>query len=100
VTTSSTGITYQGYYKNCLKHGYGSEINTKTGDVYIGLFHLGKYGGKGCLISKNKEVYKGDFKNGKKHGFGVWKKAMNNGSKSKYKGYWSNNMKHGIGQFT
>jgi len=57
-----------------LKHGYGSEISPDREQVYVGLYRFGKYDGKGWLINKKRsEVYKGNFLNGKKHGYGVLK---------------------------
>lgn len=45
--TNTLGDRYEGEWKDCLKHGNGTDIFS-NGDVYIGQYRLGKI----CLIVK------------------------------------------------
>lgn len=57
------GDRYEGEFKECLKHGLGTErfIN---GDVYVGNYEHGKPEGYGEYYWVNGNSYKGYFVNG------------------------------------
>ena len=53
--------------------------------------------GEGVWTGPNGRMYDGEFKDGKKHGSGVF--IYGNG-KEKYEGFWKNNMRHTRGVWT
>ena len=57
--------------KNCLKHGEGKEYFA-NGDIYTGAYVNGKPEGYGEYNWANKTHFKGLFKNGLRHGMGLW----------------------------
>lgn len=78
-----------------LKHGNGKEV-FKNGDRYTGSYVNGRPEGIGEYIwSKSTSNYRGYFKNGLRHGQGVW---VQNGDR--YEGQYLNDKKNGKGKFT
>jgi hypothetical protein len=65
-------------------------------DVYKGSFIDGKKHGCGKLTHSNQNVYEGNFENGKKHGFGT---QIFKSSGNVYEGNFENNIIHGKGIF-
>jgi len=113
---SFDGGTYTGILENSKPHGRGTKtcfdgttiegtfsagelqddsviVNYSNGDVYKGEFKNGEKHGVGKLICNNGDVYEGEFENGKKHGVG--KLICNNGDV--YDGKFENGKKHGVG---
>lgn len=110
-------ITYEGFWKNDLKHGDGKYTN-EHGDIYEGewkndklignvkiffnngnnyegeLFEMMMFG-KGVYLYKNNNKYIGEFKCNKIHGYG--KITFNNGDI--YEGEFENNEMHGKGMY-
>lgn len=80
-----------------LKHGHGTE-KFANGDVFMGNYENGKPNGFGEYHWKNESSYKGFFKNGLRHGKGVWRK--NFGKTDIYDGDWINDKKSGVGVYT
>lgn len=79
----------------CVKHGVGMEKYADTGDEYRGEFRDGKPHGYGHYNYCNGTVYKGYFKDGHKHGRG--RLRMHNGHS--YIGEFKNDVKDGRGCF-
>ena len=109
------GKIYEGYINNFLKekegilkyqngdrfngtfekdYFYFGKFNFHNGDFYIGSFKENKFNEYGKFIYKNaKEVYQGQFLDGKKHGIGRY--FYKNGDI--YEGYWADDMRNGYG---
>ena len=116
---------YEGEWRNGKKHGWGTQYSTITGNyegewrnnvllsgiqfldrrenkTYEGKFRkdgLGGYEphGKGTSYNFYGDRYTGDFRHGKKHGFGIW--TLSSGSS--YRGEVRDNGKpHGWGVYT
>lgn len=51
----------------------------KNGDRYQGEYLMGKFHGKGRYYWSNDSVYEGEFKNGMRNGYGVWRSQNNLG---------------------
>ena len=45
---------------------------------------------------RNGAIYRGDFQDGKRHGYGVWVSSDKN---EKYEGYYNNDLKEGKGRY-
>lgn len=112
---------YTGEWVNDKKHGYGTQVWSKTGSMYMGYWKNGKPDGKGIqkvLDPKLKSYvvkYAGEWKNGKKHGMGLyfdnstvyeghWVEGHQNGwgrmyyqNGNVYAGEWLNDQRHGHG---
>jgi hypothetical protein len=67
----------------------------RKGDKYEGQLFNDKIHGKGVFKFVSGSVYKGDFQNGVRDGYGI--ETYYNGSK--YEGSWYKDKKHGIGEF-
>ena len=99
----TNGSIYEGNLQNELKHGYGEmrynmlATNNMGLKSYKGTWQHGlKEGnGKEDYISKKgiKSDYKGEFKNNRKEGQGMYE--SNDGYS--YEGEWKNGVKHGFG---
>ena len=82
-----------------INYTYKNEL-----DLYVGEIHNGQQHGKGKLkkylpsLDEEKpflyQYYDGEWKNGKKHGFGIEKVFLS----SEYEGYWSEDKYHGEGK--
>jgi len=109
----ATGNTYKGMWKDGKKHGRGLMVWSDRGEMYDGEWKNGLQNGIGVhtwmgeTLSKKEEKlsrisnlmrnrYEGNFKDGTRHGFGVFFYA--NGSR--YEGQWNSNVKQGRGVFT
>lgn len=82
-------VTSQDFIQNCIKEVY------LDGSIYYGSKVNNLKNGKGVFIDKSQQIYIGEFKNGKKDGFGVLKGQ--NGSFI-YEGQWKRNKYHGKGR--
>ncbi|TGZ63398.1 hypothetical protein CRM22_006936 [Opisthorchis felineus] len=97
------GTTYEGEWFGGNRCGYGTMHWKDRDEIYSGCWVAGKQEGQGShawhiLRVRTTQytlpnVYDGEWKNGVRHGFGVF--HYPNGSK--YAGYWKDNMKHGKG---
>lgn len=99
-TTGTTGTTDFGSFQNGRLFGLGS-ITFSNGDVFKGHFKDGRACGKGVLkyvrslpgiggAEYEEATYDGDFKAGKREGFGV----MTWSDGSSFHGVWKNDMRH------
>ena len=81
-----------------MKHGEGKEkfIN---GDVYICSYANGKPEGYGDYLWANGSNFKGYFKNGLRHGHGIWTRGPANQNSDLYEGEYKNDKKCGYGVF-
>jgi hypothetical protein len=75
-----------------LKHGEGTE-KFANGDLYIGNYVNGKPEGYGEYFWVNGSFFKGFFKNGLRHGHGIWKRGP--GNSDFYEGEYINDKKCG-----
>ena len=104
------GDRYEGEWKECLKHGNGTDIY-HNGDSYIGQYRfgikssykvfitiIGKPCGYGQYFWKNGGSYTGEFLDGLKHGFGKWRKSKDR-STNIYEGQYYKDKKQGFGIF-
>ena len=85
------GVYYGEVNGNNLPHGKGVFISSST--VYEGYFKTGVKEGFGRSVNTQGEVYKGDWLNGKKSGFGVLHKED-----STYVGEWAKDKFSGMGK--
>lgn len=91
---------YIGEWLDDKKHGYGTQVWSKTGSMYVGYWKHGKPDGDGTqkvLDPKLKDYvvkYAGDWKNGKKHGMGLYF----DDSGTVYEGQWVEGHQHGWGR--
>lgn len=60
------------------------------------IFKYNFFSGNDKEKKSNCSHYKGQIKNGQRHGFGIYYYAD---KKEKYKGYWQNDMRHGSGEY-
>ena len=89
----SDGSQKNGYFYEDNFVGWNTFID-KNGTIFVGLFNNDKLNGKGIkYIYENDHLYKGDFVNGLRHGFG--KDYRNN---VRYEGEFLNDKKSGKGQ--
>jgi hypothetical protein len=56
-----------------LRHGQGCDIFV-NGDKYLGEYSFGSASGYGQYRWSNGNIYSGIFRDGMKHGKGIWKK--------------------------
>jgi len=91
------GDRYEGEWKECLKHGNGTDIFA-NGDTYIGQYKDGKPFGYGQYIWKNGSTYTGEFQNGLKYGFGKYRKSKESRT-NMYEGQYFKDKKQGFGIF-
>lgn len=89
----SDGSQKIGYFYDDKFEGWNTYID-KNGTIYVGLFLNDELNGKGLkYIYENDHLYKGDFVNGLRHGFGKdYRKNL------KYEGEFKNDKKCGKGQ--
>ena len=109
------GYVYKGEFINGMKNGYGIEENEnyeykgefikdirngkgklylkKNKEIYEGEFNQGKINGIGIFYYKNGDIYEGQFKNGKMNGKGLFKWK----SGEEYYGDYINGIKEGKG---
>ena len=80
-----------------MKHGQGTE-KFVNGDYYVGNYVNGKPDGYGEYFWTNGCSYKGSFRNGLRHGKGIWRKDKE--SPDVYEGGWVNDKKCGQGIYT
>lgn len=71
---SVVGDRYEGQFKQCLKHGEGTE-KFANGDCYTGNYLNGKPEGYGEYSWINGAFFKGTFTNGLRDGKGVWNRG-------------------------
>ena len=80
MTRSGGGEVYEGEWEDDLFSGYGvlkrrakawTEEGGAYGFTYSGLFHEGEFWGKGKITYEDGAEYEGEFRRGKKEGFGT-----------------------------
>ncbi|CAH1180418.1 unnamed protein product [Phaedon cochleariae] len=82
-------------HKNGLRHA----IFNTVGDKYIGDWNEDEKSGKGILLTRNDELYEGDFERNYRHGYGKLAHKLPNKNifNLTYKGDWVNGRMHGNG---
>jgi hypothetical protein len=87
-------LQYEGDWHNSVRHGYGKEIFNDS--VYKGQWAEGQKEGFGVLHAQSGGHYRGEWSKGKRNGDGSY--VFPNGDK--YEGQWKNDLKHGFGLYT
>ena len=85
---------YEGEILNNEPHGFGTLTYEKSGSVYKGNFLDGDRNGFGIYTFKSGNRYEGNWKNDKKHGFGKWYESGGH-----FEGDYVNNLMHGHGKW-
>ncbi len=93
--TWEDGGAYEGQWKDGLMHGNG-KYTFKSGNTYEGQFENEKRHGNGKYTFKEGDTYEGGYKNDKKHGNGKY--TFKEGDT--YEGGYKNNKRHGNGKYT
>ena len=88
-----SGHTYQGQYKNGLKHGFGKQIFSDD-SIYEGYWEEDKYSLWGRLIYVNGDSYEGEFKDNCAEGYGKYVSDDGN----TYEGGWKKDLQFGSGK--
>ena len=86
--------TYEGRWKNGLRHGLGN-FTWNNGDSYKGSWFQDRRHGEGEYKWSDDTKYVGHYDNGVRSGYGIY--YYTNGNI--YEGTWQNNLKHGIANF-
>jgi len=84
---------YKGEFIQNIRKGKGEIFFKKNKEIYEGEFDEGKINGIGIYTFKNGDIYQGQFKNGKMNGKGVFKWK----SGEEYYGEYVNGIKEGNG---
>lgn len=71
-----------------------------AGREYVGGWINGLMEGQGDMTYNNLTSYTGKWKEGRRHGKGMFRQAAPNGAKLVYQGDWENDLKQGHGQMT
>jgi hypothetical protein len=90
------GSRYDGYWMNDMANGYGRMIMAK-GDVYSGNWVNNRANGQGKFIHRNRIEYDGEWQNDLPHGHGT-EIFLENGAQ--YSGQFRLGKKHGFGKYT
>lgn len=115
---SSTGLEYNGYWKNGSPHGLGTENYPNGKGQFKGQYENGIKSGSGKVVFEDGSVYEGSFVNDNIEGYGVltwpddkiyhglWKDNKMSGKGRMewpngmfYEGQYENDLKHGFGIF-
>ncbi|XP_056643709.1 MORN repeat-containing protein 3-like [Diorhabda carinulata] len=85
--------------ESTLKNGLRHCIFNTVRDRYVGEWKANKKTGKGVMLTRNKDLYEGDFNNDYRHGFGVlaYHLPKYNVFSLTYRGDWKNGKMHGEG---
>ncbi|EQC37039.1 hypothetical protein SDRG_05268 [Saprolegnia diclina VS20] len=94
--------TFEGEVESATKapHGHGrfeTHGYPSRGEMYAGRWAHGKRDGEGMSMLYDGTIYRGEFKNGKKNGFGTCDYAR---TRDKYEGKWVGNQRCGQGKCT
>jgi hypothetical protein len=95
------GDSYEGFFENGQKTGFGKYVWAKTGDIYEGEWLSDIIQGKGKYEwKKTGNVYEGDIVDGKRTGYGklVWNTRSS--KRNEYVGQWLNGKMTGKGIFS
>ena len=87
------GETYEGQFKDGLRHGFGKQI-WPDGSIYEGFWENDQCNGKGRLINAEGHVYFGDWVNDKADGNGIFKHTDG----TMYEGEWKDDVQNGYGK--
>ena len=95
--TCLRGIEYKGNFLDGLPHGKGelvikSPLDKDKRQILEGMFEDGHFTGKGRADYGNCNIYEGDFKQGKRQGFGTY---MNQKLSIVVKSGWKSDLIHG-----
>ena len=94
----ANGDRYEGEWKECQKHGHGSD-KFSNGDMYVGHYRNGVPDNFGYYRWKDGTCYEGELKQGKKHGKGKWKMAVGGGLFDEYQGQFIDDKISGLGTY-
>jgi hypothetical protein len=98
VKTWPDGQRYAGEWRQGRKNGFGTLFFAKTDGskrrLHSGHFVDDSRSGNGTLEWQNGNFYKGEFKDGNRHGLG-----LETDSDGKYQGQWANDVRNGYGRF-
>lgn len=92
------GDVYAGAWRDGRRHGKGRMVLGESGDVYEGDFEHDKYHGFGTFKSLEKIQYKGEFKEGLKHGLGKLD-FLDSSESVCYLGEFKAGLKEGLGAY-
>ena len=89
---------YEGKIEGNVFTGEGKYYMSEEKLLFTGWFKNGEFDGKGLITDMitNREVYNGNWKEGKKHGEGIYRYSET----EVYQGEWMYNQKHGYGSYT
>ena len=85
-------IEYIGEFKSSMLHGEG-ELTTLRGNKYIGTFQGNEFNGQGTFYWGMTRVFKGNYKDNKKHGRGIYKDTL---QKVEIRGIWEYGKINGV----
>ncbi|CCI39874.1 unnamed protein product [Albugo candida] len=86
---------YSGEFENGIPHGQGTSLHHI--ETYTGRFHCGKRRGQGMSTLSDGTIYKGEWRNSKRNGFGVCQYAR---TRDRYEGKWVGGVRCGRGVCT
>nr|CCA19186.1 conserved hypothetical protein [Albugo laibachii Nc14] len=86
---------YSGEFENGIPHGHGTAVHAK--ETYTGRFHCGRRRGQGTSTLFDGTIYKGEWRNSKRNGFGVCQYAR---TRDRYEGKWVGGVRYGRGVCT
>lgn len=91
-TYPKSGDTYEGEFKNGMKHGQGT-YTYRNAATYVGEFKNDMRNGQGTFEFFDGDKYEGEWKNDKRHGQGTWTYAMGHDELAlrQYVGEWRDN---------
>ena len=84
----------EGVFTNGLLNGKGTLFHPNDTVAFIGTFKDGKKNGNGQEYEEDGSIYNGDYLNDYRNGEG----SISNNGKEIFKGYWKNGLKHGHGR--
>eukprot|EP01088_Endostelium_zonatum_P014262 TRINITY_DN3057_c1_g1_i1.p1 TRINITY_DN3057_c1_g1~~TRINITY_DN3057_c1_g1_i1.p1 ORF type:complete len:698 (+),score=143.20 TRINITY_DN3057_c1_g1_i1:284-2377(+) len=95
-TVSATGDMYLGQWKYGTRNGYGMSVcKNKNKIVYVGNWNKGEKEGFGTMYwSKDKSIYRGEWRGDMVEGNGEWRKGVEG-----YKGEWVGGRREGKGRW-
>jgi hypothetical protein len=99
----SYGDTYEGDFVNDKRCGNGKMISKDENISYEGEWRNNLFHGKGKLLKINEQIHNGNWKYGKRHGYGEteYLKEDSGGTYEEfYKGNWDNDTISGDGKYT
>lgn len=101
-----SGAVYKGMWHDNLQHGRGTMIFCNNDVSYFNfLYYTGCKKAHSSCYCLTFQIYKGEWKNGKPHGYGeyTWNAFLNETFtfpiENIYKGNWENGTRNGVGRY-